>query len=103
VIYGGLEMALAIIFLLPFILPHKLEHSLLVCLIVHACLVAFRTVSFFLYTDISSMTQTLAFYEWLIFLGAAALVGWESRIRRRRSPVGEAAVRQTDNLRSTER
>src|SRR4051812_45517397 len=70
VIYGGLEMALAVVFLLPLIRLKQLENSLLVCLIVHACLVLFRSVSFFLYYDISPLTKELAFYEWLIFLGA---------------------------------
>lgn len=82
VIYGGLELALAIVFLLPLIRPKRLENSLLVCLIVHACLVLFRTVSFFLYSAISPMTQKLAFFEWLIFLVAAALVWMESRHKR---------------------
>jgi surface polysaccharide O-acyltransferase-like enzyme len=82
VIYGGLEMALAVVFLLPLISLKQLENSLLVCLIVHACLVLFRSVSFFLYTGISPMTKQLAFYEWLIFLGAGVLVWMESRNRR---------------------
>lgn len=81
VIYGGLEMALAVVFLLPLIRPKQLESSLLVCLIVHACLVLFRSVSFFLYSDISPMTKKLAFYEWLIFLVAAVLIWKESQLR----------------------
>lgn len=82
VIYGGLELALAVIFLIPLIRSKQIENSLLVCLIVHACIVLFRSVSFFLYTDIQPMTRKLAFYEWLIFLGAAALVWAESRNQR---------------------
>ena len=82
VIYGGLELALAVVFLLPLVRPKQLENSLLVCLIVHACLVLFRSVSFFLYNDISPMTRQLALYEWLIFFGAAVLVWMESRKQR---------------------
>jgi hypothetical protein len=81
VIYGGLELALALIFLLPLIQPRQLEFSLLSCLIIHACLVLFRTVSFFFYSGIEPMTRQLAFYEWLIFLTAAVLV-WREAKRR---------------------
>ena len=78
VIYGGLELAMALIFLLPLIRPSQLQSSLLTCLIIHACLVQFRTVSFFMYGDIQPMTQKLALYEWLIFLSAAVLMWRES-------------------------
>ena len=82
VIYGGLELAMALIFLLPLLRPRQLESSLLSCLIIHACLVFFRSVSFFLYSDIQPMTRKLAFYEWLIFLSAAVLVWKESQQHR---------------------
>lgn len=82
VIYGGLELGLAIVFLLPFIRPKQLESSLTACLIIHACLVLFRTVSFVLYSGISSMTRQLAFYEWLIFLFALFLTWVESQRRK---------------------
>jgi len=68
VIYGGLELALALIFFLPLVRPDYLISSLLACVIVHACLVAFRTVSLFLYSDISSMTYRLAVGEWVILI-----------------------------------
>jgi hypothetical protein len=55
---------------------------LLSCFIIHACLVFFRSVSFFLYSDIQPMTLKLAFYEWLIFLAAAVLVWRESQQHR---------------------
>lgn len=74
VVYGGLELGLACILLLPLIRPKQVESSLLTCLIVHACLVLFRSVSFFLYSDIQSMTYKLAVGEWIIFLGAAVLM-----------------------------
>lgn len=73
VVYGGLELGLACIFLLPLIQPKQLQSSLLACLIVHACLVLFRSVSFFLYSDIQPMTYKLAVGEWIIFLGAVGL------------------------------
>lgn len=79
VIYGGLELAMALIFLLPLIRPSQLQSSLMTCLIIHACIVLFRSVSFFLYSDIQPMTRKLAFYEWLIFLSAAVLVWREAK------------------------
>jgi hypothetical protein len=83
VIYGGLELAMALIFLLPLLLPRQLLSSLLTCLIIHGCLVLFRSVSFFLYPDIASMVRTLAISEWLIFLGAAVLFWKEITAKER--------------------
>ena len=81
-IYGGLELAMALIFLLPLIRPSQLQSSLLSCLNVHACIVLFRSVSFFLFY-IQPMTQKLAFYEWLIFVAEAVLVSRESKHQKR--------------------
>lgn len=89
VIYGGLESAMALIFLLPLVRPRQLESSLLSCLIIHACLVLFRTVSFFLYSDIEPMTRKLAFYEWLIFLSAAVLVWRETKRQNTTDPTNQ--------------
>lgn len=68
VIYGGLELGLALIFLLPLVREDYLTSSLLACVLIHACLVAFRTVSLFLYSDIPSMTYKLAIGEWVILI-----------------------------------
>ena len=73
-LYGGLESALMVILLWPLFRPKQVEFSLLVCLIVHAGLVLFRSVSFFLHSDIQPMTYKLAVGEWIIFLGAMGLV-----------------------------
>lgn len=67
-IYGGLEMGMALIFLLPLIRSEFLFSSIVACVIIHACLVTFRTVGFFLYTDLSSMTYKLAAGEWVILI-----------------------------------
>ena len=72
-VYGGLEMGMACIFLWPLWRPKQLESSLLACLLIHGCLVLFRGVGFFLYSDIQRMTYQLAVGEWVIFLAAAAL------------------------------
>ena len=74
VIYGGLELGLALIFLLPLIRADCLTSSLLACVLIHACLVAFRTVSLFLYSDIGSMTYNLAVGEWVILILALVCV-----------------------------
>lgn len=72
-VYGGLEMGMAGIFLWPLWRPKQLESSLLACLLIHGCLVLFRGVGFFLYSDIQRMTYQLAVGEWVIFLAAAGL------------------------------
>jgi FtsH-binding integral membrane protein len=72
VIYGGLELAMCLMFLAPMVRHDYLTVSLLACVLIHACLVAFRTASFFLYTDISSMTYKLAIGEWIILIAGVA-------------------------------
>ena len=79
VVYGGLEFALGLIFLLPLIRSSDTSFAMLACLILHACLVGFRTVSFFLFQGIGSNTYTLAAAEWLILVLTAAL--WFAKVR----------------------
>ena len=66
VIYGGLELGMALIFLLPLLREDCVVGSLLACVIIHACLVAFRMYSLFAYSDISAMTYQLAIGEGVI-------------------------------------
>ncbi len=68
VVYGGLEFGLALLFLLPILRAEYLQSSMLACVLIHGSLVAFRTCSFFLFSEISPMTYSLAVGEWLIFL-----------------------------------
>ncbi len=68
VIYGGLELSLALFFLAPLIWSEFLKGSLMACIVLHACLVVFRTISFVLYTDIEAMTYQLAIGEWVILI-----------------------------------
>jgi len=72
VIYGGLQLALACVFLWPLYRRRDLSFCLSVCLIVHACLMLFRTLGFLAFTDIGTTTYVLATVEWAIFL----LAGW---------------------------
>jgi hypothetical protein len=68
VVYGGLELALGLIFLWPLWQAAVTRYALTVCLIVHGCLVLFRCASFFLFEGIGATTYSLATGEWLIFL-----------------------------------
>lgn len=72
-VYGGLELALGVVFLWPLFRPSEISFPLLTCLIVHACLVLFRTAGFFLYSGIPTTTYFFAATEWIIFLGTAIL------------------------------
>lgn len=72
-VYGGLEFALAVLFLRPLWRADLGRSALETCFIVHAALVLFRTAGFFLFRDIEPMTYQLAAGEWVIFLAAAGL------------------------------
>lgn len=78
VIYGGLQLALGLIFIWPLFKNDAITSSLSVCMLVHGCIVSFRTISFFLYSGIGNMTNILAVMEWIIFLTAAYLL-WQMR------------------------
>ncbi|WP_417388824.1 DUF4345 family protein [Gimesia sp.] len=68
VIYGGLELALGIIFLWPLWQREVTRYALVACVIIHGCLVLFRSIGFFVFTGIGSTTYSLGVGEWLIFL-----------------------------------
>jgi len=73
VVYGGLEAALAIVFLLPLVRADQTLFSLQACLIIHVCLVLFRSIGFVAFEGIDTKTYALAAVEWVIFLGALIL------------------------------
>lgn len=73
-VYGGLELGLGILFLLPLFKQEYLRFSLLTCVIIHGSLVFFRTIGFFIYSGFESITFNLAAGEWLIFV--ISLVLW---------------------------
>jgi FtsH-binding integral membrane protein len=72
-VYGGLEVALGLLFLWPLYQKQDIGYSLATCLVVHASLVLFRTLGFFLYKDFDSTTYGLAAAEWVIMLMTAVL------------------------------
>ena len=63
----------AIVFLLPWFRSDMTQFALLTCLIMHACLVLYRTLSFFMFSGIQGTTYNLAISEWVIFLTSLAL------------------------------
>ena len=83
-VYGGFELALGLIFLWPLCRPAALEGALQICLVMHACLVLFRTSSFLLFDGIPSTTRYFATGEWVIFLLALLAVVLASRSKRGR-------------------
>lgn len=72
-VYGGLQTALGIAFLIPWIRPSEATSVRWLCLMIHGTLVVFRTVSFLFLTGIPTATYLLASTEWIIFLGAAVI------------------------------
>lgn len=72
-VYGGLELGLFLIFLLPFVWPETQRYALLSCLMIHGCLVLFRTTSYLRFEDIDSFTHRLAIGEWVILLASLAI------------------------------
>lgn len=67
-VYGGLEFGMALVFLLPWLGQTFLHPALWACLLIHASLVVFRTISLLLFPNVSTMTYQLAAGEWLILL-----------------------------------
>lgn len=74
VIYGGLELAMALLFLLPWTNLLGDRQGLWVFVIIHAVLVIFRTASFFLFGPLPSSTQQLAIGEWVLLIGGLLLL-----------------------------
>ncbi len=77
-VYGGLQFALGLAFLWPWVRTQDLPLALGLCVVVHGSLVLFRTISFALYRGIPSTTWIFAGLEWVLFL-AAALLLWKRR------------------------
>ncbi len=72
-VYGGLEVAMGLIFLWPWIRSGETEFALRACLIIHACLVLFRSIGFVMFRGIDPSTYKLAAGEWIILLSSATL------------------------------
>lgn len=70
VVYGGLQLGLGLIFLWPLLKSDTEQFVLVMCLVIHACLVLMRSISLAIYPGIQSTTYALAVIEWLILLGS---------------------------------
>ncbi len=79
VIYGGLELAMGLIFLLPLVKSDTLDFSLTACLLIHVCLVIFRSISFFAFSEISGTTVRLAIGEWVILIVTGLAIWWQKK------------------------
>jgi len=74
VVYGGLEFAWGLIFMMPLLMTDATRHILIACVLVHSMAVIFRAISFFLFTGMGTTTYVLAGVEWVIFLASAGLL-----------------------------
>lgn len=74
-VYGGLEVGIGLLFLIPIFGKRNMRTVLLACVLLHAGLVGFRTISFILYAEFVTTTYMLATLEWLIFLTSTVLFG----------------------------
>lgn len=73
-VYGGLEMGMALIFLMPLVWSQSTRFAVVGCLLMHASLVFFRTVAYFQFEGIDSFTHRLAIGEWVILLASIAIL-----------------------------
>ena len=70
VVYGGLQLGLGLFFLWPLIRSDAEQAVLVLCVVLHGCLVLMRTSSLLMYSGIQPTTYYLAGVEWAIFLGS---------------------------------
>ena len=80
VVYGGMQIGLGLIFLWPWLQPEAAKSVLIMSLVMHACLVVMRSISFTQYSGIGNTTYALAVVEWLIFLGSAWRFAFRSEL-----------------------
>jgi len=71
-VYGGLQAALGLIFLAPLVYPSLTGPVLSGCLLIHAALVVFRTLSLVLFSGVQSTTYLFAGLEWVLLIVAGA-------------------------------
>ena len=67
-VYGGLQLGLGLVFLLPLIQSQSLSLVLTVSLVVHGSLILVRAISLCLYSGVRSMTWGFAVLELVLFL-----------------------------------
>ncbi len=72
-VYGGMELGFGLVFLMPLRNRSTLPTVLNACVLVHGCLVLFRSISLLQDLHVPTTTLVLAVNEWLIFLSALYL------------------------------
>ncbi|MBL8819435.1 MAG: hypothetical protein JNL58_25610 [Planctomyces sp.] len=72
-VYGGMELGFGLVFLMPLRNRSSLPAVLDACVLVHGCLVLFRSISLLQDHHVAITTLVLAANEWLIFLSALYL------------------------------
>lgn len=77
VVYGGLQLALGAIFLLPLLRTDFLQDALLICVIIHGSLVLFRAISMGLYGRLEDTTYILAGLELSLLVVSIILLAKE--------------------------
>jgi hypothetical protein len=82
VVYGGLELALGLLFLQPWLRPERLPAMLEACFLIHLCLVLVRSWTLLTIPGIPSFTKSLAVGEWIMLIFSAVCLWWA------RSPAG---------------
>jgi hypothetical protein len=87
VVYGGLELALGLLFLQPWLRPERLPAMLEACFLIHLCLVAVRSWTLLTIPGIPSFTKSLAVGEWCILILSAACLWWARSATAGTSPV----------------
>lgn len=75
-VYGGLELGLGLIFLLPWLAPQQTRYALWACIVIHGALVLFRSISLLQHSGVARTTINLAIGEWVIFLAGLAVWAW---------------------------
>lgn len=78
-VYGGLEFGLALVLIVFAWRPAMASEGVLVCVLIHAALVLFRTASLFCFSDLEPMTWKLAAGEWAILLLGLATMFFSSK------------------------
>ncbi|RCS49306.1 hypothetical protein DTL42_12280 [Bremerella cremea] len=73
-VYGGVEFAWGLIFLMPLLWSEFTKPLLIACVLIHGLSVVFRAISLVLFSGMGTTTYVLAGVEWAIFLASAGLL-----------------------------
>ena len=67
-VYGGLQLGLGLLFFAPWYRKDWTEPMLGGCVLIHACLVVFRSMGFVAFRGFTGTTYGVAVVEWLLLL-----------------------------------